>query len=719
MQKALEIHKPVKNMALPNLASKNLKNINSFSMLYFERLFEELQAPGVLVFDDYQDVPDKSILHEVLSKGLSLLPEGINVIIISRKEPPPSYVRFHAKQQINAIGFNEISFTLKETSALIKQASGTAMKDAVIERLYNKTGGWVTGLILTAQQMNGKNNTATYNKSATNQTTFEYFSSEIFEPLDKDVREFLLNTAYFPEFNAEMATRISTTEITEKILASRNRQYFVKERYTDDDVIFAYHDLFRDFLLRQSKEYYGSYLGEIVLQAVDILQQHGYIEQSVQLSLESKNWERFEQLIIGNVQCLIDEGKHTLIDDWFSVVPDDYMQGHPWMLLWYGLNKMYLSPVDSREILESAYGLFKKQYYSEGQLSALCGVIKTFIFQWKDFNPLDYWIAEFETSLIEVYRHTSSDKLRQEVVSGIVAALIFRQPGHRDMGYWLAEAERLVVNCRDVKTRVFVGYNIIMYYLWSGAVFKAGVIVDILSIPAREVKVSPMLRLMYLRAEAMYLYYKLSPKEVSKTVEEGLTLARQTGMHFMNNALLGTVAYISLADGNDNIARECLKKILSHMEIHQCYSSFYYQLASLLEVSKGVFPSAIEYAQRNMEMVQQSGCPFMPAINKYFLAYVLVESGRHDEAMQHVRDIEELGGTTRSGLFVYLVSAIKVLIALKNNDRTQFEDMFDTCVQFANVSGMRTFLPLQKTVALVCKTAFERGIQVKYVNELI
>ncbi|MBF0317545.1 MAG: hypothetical protein HQL04_05160 [Nitrospirae bacterium] len=77
MQKALKIHKPVESMTLPDLADKNLKNINSFSILYFERLFETLQPPCVLVFDDYQDIPDKSILHEVLSKGLSLLPEGI------------------------------------------------------------------------------------------------------------------------------------------------------------------------------------------------------------------------------------------------------------------------------------------------------------------------------------------------------------------------------------------------------------------------------------------------------------------------------------------------------------------------------------------------------------------------------------------------------------------------------------------------------------------
>ncbi|MBF0317278.1 MAG: hypothetical protein HQL04_03815 [Nitrospirae bacterium] len=608
---------------------------------------------------------------------------------------------------------------MKETAELIKNTTGSTLQDDLITGLYEKTGGWVTGLILMAQRISRTKDTAGYSNLATDETMFEYFSSEIFETLDKDVREFLLNTAYFPEFSVEMANKISTNKLTEKMLNSRNRQYFLTERHTGNDVVFTYHDLFRDFLLTHSRQYYGSYPDEIVLQAIDILEQHGYVQESVRLSLESKKWERFERLIIKNVQCLIDEGKHALMDDWFAVIPDDYMQGHPWVLFWYGVNKMYLNPGDSRRILENAYVLFKRLYYPEGQLLALCGIIKTFIIQWSDFHPLDYWITEFETSLVEVYRDSRSDKVREEVVSSIVAALVFRQPGHGDMGYWLAEAEKIVMSSGDIRNRIFAGHNIIMYYLYSGAVFKAGVIVDILSPPVRELKVSPMLRLMYLRAEAMLLYYKLSPKEVDKTVEEGLMIAQQTGIHFMDDALLGTVAYISLAVGNDNIAEECLKKSRLNMEIHQCYSSFHYQLTSLLEVSMGVFPSAIEYAQRNLTMVQQSGCPSMLGISKYFLAYVLVEAGRYNEAMQHVRDIEDLGGITRSELFVYLAAEIKGLIALKNNDRKQFEYMFNTCMQFVKTSGMRTFLPLQKVVALVCKAALERGIQTDYAKELI
>jgi ATP/maltotriose-dependent transcriptional regulator MalT len=157
-----------------------------------------------------------------------------------------------------------------------------------------------------------------------------------------------------------MANKIAPNEQTGKILAEKNKEFFFIEKYTGNDVIFGYHDLFRDFLVKQSKDYYGCHLDAVISQAADILEEHGYIEESAERILKIKNWGRFEELIFKHVQNLIDDGKHTLVDNWFSVVPDECMQEHPWLLFWQGVNKMYLNPDDSRRILETAYRIFKK-----------------------------------------------------------------------------------------------------------------------------------------------------------------------------------------------------------------------------------------------------------------------------------------------------------------------------------------------------------------------
>ncbi|MBF0564750.1 MAG: hypothetical protein HQK89_05860 [Nitrospirae bacterium] len=723
IKQGVKMQTPAKPAALPDFTPDHFKDINSFTTMYFERLFEALKPPYVLVFDDYQDLPADSAFHEMLCKGLYLLPEGIpegvKIILISRGEPPPAYVRLLANGKINFVGWDEVRFTLDETWEFIKSGTRYTVEDGVVEKLYDETGGWVAGLILAIGQIDKTKNTALYKSATTREILFDYFSREIFGTIDKEVRELLLKTAYLPEFNVEMAKRISVNAQTERVLTRENKQYFIMERHVNDDVIFSYHALFRDFLLKRSKDYYGQKADEIILQAADILEEYGYVEESARLLIEIKHWERFERLMLKNVPDLIANGRNNIADSWFSHMPDEFVRQHPWLMYWHGMNRLSLNPQEARTILEAVYVLFTKIHDSEGRLLTLCAVIKTFMFEWKNFYPLDYWIKEFEDELIEAYRNTGSIQIREEVVSSIVAALMFRQPGHRDMDYWLSEAEEIVRNSKDTEKRMFIGYNIILYYLWSGLIFKADLIVEILSPLYRKTKKYPMLKLICLRTESVYRCYEGSFKQAIKTVGEGLAVANDTGIHLIDIMLLGVGIYASLCLGDNEIAGEYLQKMVSTLESTQCYGSFYYQMASLVALANGNIPSAIEHAERHAAISEQSGCQIMMIPHKSIIAYLLVEAGRYDEARQYLRDVERIGAITRSILPFLWSSADESLIALNNNDIKQFADRFENTVKLSKKLGVRWIYPLKKSVDLVCKAALERGIQVNYVKELI
>lgn len=619
------------------------------------------------------------------------------------------------ERKINTIDYEDIKFDLNETTNLIQSSMQCPVPDDMIDRLYNETDGWIAGIILGLECINRKENT---NVTNAKKSFFGYFLKEIYEPLPDRDKEFLLKTAFLPEFTAEMAAKITSHEQVERILTSKYKQYFITKKYSIDD-IFTYQDMFRDFLLKQSELYYGHRFNSIVLQAADILYEHRYIESSVKLIFKFGDWEAFENLILNHAHDLIDEGISVTVGKCLFEIPDNVVNRYPRLLLWKGLINIYSNPVESRMILDSAYIAFKNMGYPEGQLSALCGIMKAIVLDGNDFHRLDYYINEFEESLFDVYKQCKNESERENAVSGIVAALIFRQPGHIGVDYWLNEAENIVLYSKNVENRIFTACSIILYYLWTGALFKAGVIVDILSLPVRNIDTYPVLRLMYLITEALYYYYKLAPGKVLKIVDEGLNIAEQTGFHLMDTVFSGLSVFISLVEGNSGAAEDKLKKIHVFMGRNQSYSWFYYQIISLVEVSKGNFPAAIECGRRSMEMVQKTGGIFPIGLNKYVLAYVLVKAGRYDEAIVQLKDISKLEAMTKSELFNYHVSTVKTLMALKTNDTKQFEDMFKKCVQFAKLSGIRIFLTLQKSVASVCEAALDRGIQVEYVNELI
>ena len=89
---------------LPTLSPQYHSNLNAFTRRYFRQLFSRLTAPFTLVFDNYQDIPAQSRIHEVLREGLQEIPDGGCVIFISRADPPLSMARFRANQAMEFIG---------------------------------------------------------------------------------------------------------------------------------------------------------------------------------------------------------------------------------------------------------------------------------------------------------------------------------------------------------------------------------------------------------------------------------------------------------------------------------------------------------------------------------------------------------------------------------------------------------------------------------------
>ena len=74
----------------------------------------------VIVLDNYQDAPANSPLHETIQTGLFEIPDGINVIIISRVEPPSAFAGLRANNRMNIIGWNELYLSTEETSGIVQ-----------------------------------------------------------------------------------------------------------------------------------------------------------------------------------------------------------------------------------------------------------------------------------------------------------------------------------------------------------------------------------------------------------------------------------------------------------------------------------------------------------------------------------------------------------------------------------------------------------------------
>jgi ATP/maltotriose-dependent transcriptional regulator MalT len=129
---------PAKHKPLPLLTPEYLTDLTGFSRRFFRELYARLPYPSVLVLDNYDEVLGEVEFHALLVDSAQEIPEGINVIVMSRSEPPSLYTRLIANKTVTRVGWDELRLTQEETRGI---ASAMRPLDAsLIDVLYAAPG---------------------------------------------------------------------------------------------------------------------------------------------------------------------------------------------------------------------------------------------------------------------------------------------------------------------------------------------------------------------------------------------------------------------------------------------------------------------------------------------------------------------------------------------------------------------------------------------------
>ncbi|KWT76808.1 BTAD domain-containing putative transcriptional regulator [Candidatus Magnetominusculus xianensis] len=730
---------------LPEFTSEYFNNVKGFAVRYFKQLFAGLKdslnsagspSPFIIVFDNYQNLHADSIVHDVIARGIfSLLPEGFAVVVISRGEPPIEYAEIRRNDALGMIDWNDLLFTLDDTVKLVRLSTESEVPEDTIRQLHKKMDGWAAGLTLAIERGDIASFISNIEGTGTNEAVFDYFATAILEQTEPVERECLLKTAYFREFSLPMAEKLTGCGQTHKILSKKHRQFFLTQKQTDAGLMFQYHDLFQDFLRIRAKDYFNKqHEAEIARRAVDILEENGHFETAAQLCIDTSDIERLSSLMLKHTPSMIAQGRGALLVKWFAAIPSDFLKDQPWLLYWKGMNKLQSNPDEARKNLETAYVKFKSINDPEGLFSTFCAIVDTYVYEWKDFHPLNNWIHEFhtmakrykiETAPNEFPEHVSptqavSTELRQRLTISIFSALMFRQPTHPNMPYWEEQALKILRSSQNLMQLMSLGHTAILYYLWTGKIYDAGFVIEILSPIIEKTKAHILAKLMFFRSKALYLFYTASFREGRRLVEEGLKLAEEYDIHMLDSMFYGTGIYNSLAIGDNKIAEEYLNKMESALNSVQCYGRIYYHnVASLVALSQGNYLSAIKHAEVNLQLIIESGLTLVIGIFEYIAAYVLTEAGRYDEARLHIKESIKNGIASGSILSTYNCSMLENLISVYENDEEDFINKFIECINISRTMGLRFTFFLQSSMARLCKAAMERNIEPDFINKMI
>lgn len=117
-------HKP-----LPLFTEENVPDLAGFARRYGRELFARLPEGATIILDNVQEAPPDSSLTQLLEVWAEEGPESINLVCISRSEPPASLMRQVSTGRLALIDWEALRLTLDETRQI------SAVKHKIMERI--------------------------------------------------------------------------------------------------------------------------------------------------------------------------------------------------------------------------------------------------------------------------------------------------------------------------------------------------------------------------------------------------------------------------------------------------------------------------------------------------------------------------------------------------------------------------------------------------------
>ena len=709
---------------LPLLTPEYLLGIPTFTRRYFEELFLRLsssRSSTILVFDNYQDVPEATPFHEMIRHGLSNIPEGINVMVLSRSGPPVQLSGLSAKSSMETLDWEELRFTANESRAMLHIRNGK-IPQAALHTIYEKMQGWAAGLVLMTSGSKTGPDIVQRQGNFSREKIFAYFAGEILNDLDGETRDFLLTSSFLPDMSVQNAEKITGNQRAGQILSRLSRNNFFTEKHGVPEAHFRYHPLFREYLLSRSREVYPhDHILVIRQRAAVLLESSGQAEDAVELYRSSEDWKSLIRLILSKAGALVSQGRLRLLEQWLKSLPPDCMEQEPWLLYWLGICRMPFDLNEGKELFQRSFESFKTKNDAAGIFLAWSGVVESLIHELGDLRQLDPWIAVLDD--LETTFPFPGPEIEARVSSSLFFALALRQPHHPKLPAAKAKALAILKGKEDSSLRIITAFYLLTFDIWTGEIIEADHVVEIMKRIADSTKgLSPLADVLASMSDGWLLRATGSLRGSYEIVLEGLDKANQSGVHMWDHMLL-VMGIGACTDMNDNAnAEKMIEKFRQTQDRARPFDRYYYhrQLARRFVLTKQLSAAAIHFQEAHSIAVAM-GLWYPEAISHCTLSLVLRSAGKKEKAQEHLAESYRIARGTKSSFLEFICLLTEASYAFEDGDQEKGTKLLKDGLALGRGKGYVFSFewPPVPLVYGLCRKALESDIEIEQVKKMI
>ena len=720
---------------MPLLTPEYLPNIEGFTRRFFRELFARLPDGATLVLDNYQEVPADQRFHVVVAQSIDEVPQGINVIVISRRDPPDCYARLIANENGSLIEWEELRLSSQEAYAI--SAKRTTMTPQDFDTLYRASDGWAAGLTLMLERVRRNGIVPEAMAAETREAVFNYFAGVIFDRLPPETQHVCMTTALLPQITARGAELVSGEP-----QASRLLERLYRERlYTDRRMVVAadrdprpgnemlvatyqYHPLFRAFLLDRGRLAWTAETRERwLLNAVSLLEVSGQVSDAIAILIEIGQWTRAAELIVVQAPRLIAEGRWQTLHAWLHRLPDDRLQETPWLVYWWGVSLLAINQVDARKLLERSHALMQAGGDVAGQLLSAAGAIDSHYFQWASFTEMDRWIAVIQNLLV---LQPAFDSIEAElhVNSSLLMALSYRQPGNPLLPRCVARVRDLLDTEIDVNQRVTAGTFLLGYCYFAAEYGLATRIIATIEPLLSHSDVTPLSRLWWRARVGYHGYHIADYLGALRALDEAASTSHShglAGLHSAEPMLEFFKTLVALGSRDPATAQESVATLRRLANPLRRMDMWYLRFSeSLMALLGNDLPASLELAHASIRSASEMGMAYVHEFSLTLTVHVLARMGRDADALQAADEAKSLAAGTVIHNMAAEAMFVESYIALRRGDRPAAIERARNAFEASrktNYAFWFRFIP--EVLPEVCSLALSEDIEPSYVGEVI
>jgi DNA-binding SARP family transcriptional activator len=653
---ALEQAVKSKHRPLPLLTPELQGDLDRFSRRYFRELFGLLPERALLILDNVQEAVE-SALHSVFESLIEEIPENLNVICMSRTDPPTAFARYTSTGHLAMLEWTDLRLTLEETRqiAAVKQP----IAEPTLLRLLEQSEGWAAGVTLMLERIARTGEVPETIEAETREAVFNYFAGTLFDKQAADTRQVLLRTAFLPQITASAAEALTGNPNAGKLLEYLHRRHLFtyrhrlgvakpasKKRSSElEESTYEYHALFRDFLLAKAQEEYTQTgLRRLLQETGQLLESIELEEEAIALYRRAEDWDSLTGVLLKQAPCLLRQGRAQTLREWITAVPAPEAAARPWVSYWFGVSLIPVDQLRAIDCLERAFERFQRAQDTIGQIACAARIIESIYHAYINYEAVERWIEVLDALLGEDSAVPDAD-IELRAHCSLLQATFACRPHHPRLGTSVERISRLLAAGMEPAQVVTAGDALLRRFDWAVDVPSTRSVIQIVEQVVEDKSVAPLVRLYWwARVGFFYMHdgrYALARAALGKADEIAVDFGSHTSVLLLDMMWV----FLHTAQRETAAAAHRVQKLLQCTSAGDSDLLFITWAQSLLTIHTDTLDRAIKATRAHLQIYMRIG-PFFAKIQSMIqLAALLAQAGELEQLERLVDSIraESLG----------------------------------------------------------------------------